>query len=151
LNDLCFNLAGGGWSNTIVTRKPHLRLLAALLVASGVGACSGAGGSGTGATTPSGEPSSGVTVTITPSGVVPKNLAVAPGSQVTFVNNDSRHHNMYSDPHPEHTDCPEFDSVGFLSPGQSRQTGNLNIVRTCGFHDHDDSENSKWRGNIVIQ
>ena len=36
-----------------------------------------------------------------------------------FVNNDSRSHEMFSDPHPEHTDCPEINQVGFLSPGQS--------------------------------
>ena len=39
-------------------------------------------------------------------GVSPKNLVVGPGTQVTFVNNDSRNHEMTSDPHPEHTECP---------------------------------------------
>ena len=58
---------------------------------------------------------------------------------------------MFSDPHPEHTDCPELDSVGFLSPGQSRQTGNLNTVRTCGFHDHELPENRNLQGTIIIQ
>jgi plastocyanin len=100
---------------------------------------------------PSNQPSSNVTVTITHNGVVPVNLTVPPGSQVTFVNNDTVPHNMYSNPHPEHTDCPEFDSVGYLSPGQNRQTDNLNIVRTCGYHDHDDAQNPKWQGNIMIQ
>ena len=109
------------------------------------------GGGGRAATTPSQPPSGDATVTLTTGGVVPKNLTVAPGSQVTFLNNDTRHHSMYSDPHPEHTDCPEFDSVGYLAPGERRQTGNLNIVRTCGFHDHDDAGNPKWQGNIVIQ
>jgi plastocyanin len=128
----------------------RVRLLGGLLLCSTLGACSG-GGSTSGSTTPSSEPSGGPTVVITPEGVVPKTLTVAPGSQVTFVNNDSQHHNMYSNPHPEHTDCPEFDSVGFLAPGQRRQTSNLNIVRTCGYHDHDDAQNAKWLGNIVIQ
>ena len=60
------------------------------------------------------------------------------GTVLRFVNNDVRAHNMTSDPHPEHTDCPELNSVGLLQPGQSRESGNLNIVRTCGFQDHDD-------------
>jgi plastocyanin len=76
---------------------------------------------------------------------------VSAGTQVTFTNNDSVHHDMESDPHPEHTDCPEINQVGFLSPGQTRQTGNLNTKRVCGFHDHDDAQNSRWRGTITIR
>jgi plastocyanin len=94
---------------------------------------------------------SGPTISITSMGVTPKALTVTRGSQVTFVNNDSRPHFMQSDPHPEHTDCPEINSVGTLSPGQSRQTGNLNTARTCGYHDHNDAENANLRGSIVIQ
>ena len=92
-----------------------------------------------------------LTITITSTGASPKTLTVAPGSQVTFVNNDSIDHQMYSDPHPEHTDCPELDSVGYLAPGQSRQTENLNTVRTCGFHDHIHFENDALKGSITIQ
>jgi len=91
------------------------------------------------------------TITITTSGVSPKSVTVARGSQVQFVNNDNTFHEMASNPHPEHTDCPEINSVGFLSPGQSRQTGNLNTPRTCGFHDHDNPANTALQGSIVIQ
>jgi len=70
---------------------------------------------------------------------------------VTFINNDSRQHEMDSDPHPEHTDCPPINSVGVLAPGQSRQTGNLNVVRVCGFHDHMNDANQSLRGTITIQ
>jgi hypothetical protein len=58
---------------------------------------------------------------------------------------------MTSDPHPEHTDCPEINQVGFLSAGQSRETGNLVTVRTCGFHDHDDPGAIGLQGSIVIK
>src|SRR4249920_425086 len=74
--------------------------------------------------------------TITSRGVSPKSLTVSPGSQVTFINNDTGPHLMYSDPHPDHMDCPELNQVGALQQGQTRQTGNLNLTRTCGFHDH---------------
>ena len=90
-------------------------------------------------------------ITITSSGVSPKNLTVSPGTQVTFVNNDRITHEMTSDPHPFHEDCPEINQVGFLVPGQSRQTGNLNTVRTCGYHDHGDSLNSALQGTITIR
>ncbi|HEY2907988.1 MAG TPA: hypothetical protein VGJ29_18930 [Vicinamibacterales bacterium] len=78
-------------------------------------------------------------------------MTVSPGAQITFVNQDGITHLMFSDPHPEHTDCPEINQVGFLSSGQSRQTGNLNIVRTCGFHDHDLPSNASLRGTITIR
>ena len=91
------------------------------------------------------------TIFITRSGVSPKNITIAVGSRVLFVNNDTRSHNMLSDPHPEHTDCPEFGQVGLLMPGQQRETGNLVTVRTCGFHDHDDFETVALRGSVVIK
>lgn len=95
--------------------------------------------------------SGGTRITITSEGVSPKELTVAPGTRVTFVNNDSRAHNMTSDPHPEHSDCPEINQVGFLQPGQSRETGNLVAVRTCGYHDHDLPQNEALKGRIVIR
>ena len=101
--------------------------------------------------TPSPGGGGGSTITITSSGVSPNSVTVSPGTRVTFVNNDSRPHDVASNPHPEHTDCLEINQVGFLSPGQSRQTGNLNTVRTCGFHDHDQPTNTSLQGSIVIQ
>jgi hypothetical protein len=67
------------------------------------------------------------------------------------VNNDIRVHDMQSDPHPEHTDCPEIAQVGFLNPGQSRTTGNLNIAKTCGYHDHNLDTVASLKGKIIIQ
>src|SRR5262245_26308632 len=85
-----------------------LRMIVALLSVSTAGAC----GESDAPASPSGSPVSGTTITITTSGANPRRLSIARGSQVTFVNNDRVVHQMYSDPHPEHTDCPEFDSVG---------------------------------------
>ena len=75
---------------------------------------------------------------------------ISPGTQVTFVNSDGSVHEMFSDPHPEHTDCPELETVGFLSPGQSHETKNFVTARTCGFHDHDDFSQQNLQGSIVI-
>ncbi len=101
--------------------------------------------------TPTPPPTTDTTITITSSGVSPRSVTVSAGSRVTFVNNDSRVHDMSSDPHPVHTDCPEINQVGFLSAGQSGQTGNLNTARTCGYHDHNQSTNTSLQGTIVIQ
>ena len=83
--------------------------------------------------------------------VCPQSLTVARGTQVTFTNQDSVTHEMDSDPHPEHTDCVEINQVDLLQPGQSRQTGNLNIAKRCGFHDHGRPDTAALKGAIVIQ
>lgn len=98
-----------------------------------------------------GTPVSTTTITITSAGVSPAAITISPGTRVVFVNNDNRQHEMDSDPHPEHTDCPAINNVGFISPGQQKETGNLNAVRTCGYHDHGDPNNSRLRGRIIIQ
>jgi plastocyanin len=102
---------------------------------------------------PSGGGNPSTTITITSAGVSTTQLTISPGTRVLFVNNDSRAHNMTSDPHPEHSDCPEINSVGLLQPNQSRETGNMVAVRTCGFHDHDDPPpgGNKWTGKITVR
>ncbi len=94
---------------------------------------------------------SGTTVTITAAGVNPREVRIRAGSRVTFVNNDTRSHNIASDPHPEHTDCPEINQVGFLQPGQQRETGNFVTPRTCGYHDHDLPNTESLRGRIIVE
>lgn len=105
----------------------------------------GTGGGGTGGAT------SSATITIGSNGSVsPSTVTITQGGRVTFVNNDSRSHEMSSDPHPGHEDCPPLDQVGFLSPGQSKTSGNLNTVRVCGFHDHNIPTASGLQGRITI-
>ena len=91
------------------------------------------------------------TITIANNAVSPSAVTVTPGCRVLFVNNDSRNHDMASDPHPEHTDCREINSVGVLQPGRSAETGNLNTVRACGFHDHLQDQVASMRGTITIR
>jgi plastocyanin len=83
--------------------------------------------------------------------VCPQSLTVSRGAQVTFSNQDAIAHEMDSDPHPEHTDCVEINQVDFLNPGQSKQTGNLNTARRCGFHDHRSPGTAGLKGTITIQ
>ena len=91
-------------------------------------------------------------LTISATGVVtPKELTVPPGSRVLFVNSHNRRHDMTSDPHPDHLDCPELNQVGVLNPGQSRESGNLVAVRSCGFHDHDNPDDVNLRGTIIVR
>ena len=106
--------------------------------------------------TPPTTPSNPYTFTLTASGVSPKELTVPLGTRVLFVNQDSRRHDMASDPHPDHTNCTELNAVGVLTTGQSRETDNLVSAKTCGFHDHDnppptEAAGNQWTGRIVIR
>ena len=90
-------------------------------------------------------------ITITAAGVSPKNIDVPLGARVQFKNEDNRPHYMHSDPHPDQTDCPELNQVGYLSPTQVRETGNLVTARVCGYHDHDLFMNNALKGTITIK
>jgi plastocyanin len=112
-------------------------------------ACGGGGGP----TPPTPPPTTNpYVVTISNAGAAaPKDLTVPPGARVLFVNNDSRRHDMTSDDHPDHMECPALNQVGVLTAGQSRESGNLNVVRTCGYHDHDNPTDTNLQGRIIIR
>ena len=130
--------------------------LAAAIVGAAV-ACGGSSDTPTSPDPPStgGGGSSGTsdsaTITITSAGVVsPSTVTIRQGGRMTFTNSSSRNHEMNSDPHPTHEDCPPLNDVGFIASGQSRTSGNLNVVRTCIFHAHDDPGNTGLQGRITI-
>ncbi len=113
-------------------------------------------GGGSSAPTAPNNPSNPYTFTLTSSGVSPKQLVVPPGTRVLFVNQDARRHDVASDPHPQHDDCTEINSVGVLTTGQSHETDNLIAAKTCGFHDHDNpppttAAGNQWTGSIVVR
>ncbi len=114
---------------------------------SGGGGTGGTGGTGGG----TGGATASATITIGANGVAsPSTVTITQGGRVTFVNNDSRSHDMSSDPHPSHEDCPPIDQVGFLQAGQSKTSGNLNTVRVCGFHDHNLPTSAGLQGRITV-
>jgi plastocyanin len=123
-----------------------------------VAAClaAGCGGSSTGPSSSGGNTGGGggstntTTITLTSSGASPRDITVAVGSRVTFVNNDSQPHDMNSNPHPEHTDCPALN-IGFIAAGAQGISLNLTTARTCGFHDHNQPSNTSLQGVIRIQ
>jgi plastocyanin len=84
-------------------------------------------------------------------GASPKVIQIPVGGRVTFVNQDPQVHEIFSDPHPEHTDCPPINDVGVLAPGETRTTGVFTVARTCGYHDHGMPTNTLFQGTIVIQ
>ena len=89
-------------------------------------------------------------VTIAATGVNPLQLIVAVGDRVTFINNDSQPHEIAGGPDPATPDCREIDAVGFLAPGQSRQTAPLPVARTCDYHDHN-NHSRVFTGRLLIR
>lgn len=128
---------------------PHTRrlFLAGALVLTSAGAATGCG---SGPSAPAGT-GAAATITISSSGVSPKEVRVPFGARVLFVNDDSQPHAISSDPFTVHTDCPPINQVGTLGPGQSRTTGRLENIRTCGFHDHNNEGDARWEGRIIVQ
>ena len=90
------------------------------------------------------------TVTLNRTGASPSPIIIAIGQRVTFVNNDSVSHDMASNPHPIHTDCPEINGA-IIVPGASRQTAVFTRAVTCGYHDHLSGELGGWPGTIVVR
>lgn len=117
-----------------------------LIVACGDSGSPPAGPSGGGSPGPS-----GATITISASGVNPSSVSITTGQSVTFVNSDSRSHEIASDPHPAHTNCPSINALGTIGAGQTRLTNSFSTTATCGFHDHGDPDNNSLKGTITIR
>jgi plastocyanin len=125
----------------------HTGLVTVLVLA--FAAC---GGGGSPAAPSGNDGTIAATITIDATGnVTPKDVTVPVGSRVTFTNNHSAIHQMESDPHPEHTLCPSLATVGFLNPGQSKTSSNLNTAMVCTYHDHINDTNANLKGTIRVQ
>lgn len=133
----------------------RVRLLGSVLVGGALAACGGSSTSPSGVTIivrDGGTGPSGATVTLASSGASPRSVTVAVGQAVTFINNDSRAHEIASDPHPQHGSCPSMEAgLGTIGAGQTKVTHAFANAGTCGYHDHLDASNGGFLGTIVVQ
>ena len=127
-----------------------------VIAALGLAACGGTSTSPSGVTVivrdgGTGGPN-GATITLTSAGAGPRSVTIAIGQTVTFINNDSRSHEMASDPHPTHGTCPGIEAgIGTLAAGQTKLTQGFANAGTCGYHDHLNSATANLMGTIVIR
>jgi len=129
--------------------NPHrLRKLAAAAIAI---ACLYPACGGDSPSSPSGGSSTvAATIFLTATGVSDASPRVALGARVRFTNNDTRPHEILTTPHLVHTDCPALNDIGMLQPGQSKDSGALNERKGCGFHDHLNPDDQRFRGQILV-
>jgi hypothetical protein len=135
-------------------RKANRWMLPAIGVALALAALAVACGGSDSPTAPT-PPSSGtpapaaVTLTITAQGLTGGG-EVAVGGTITVVNNGTSAHEISSDPHPAHTDCPGLN-FGTLQPGQQRTSQPLTAARSCGMHDHINPGTQSLTKSMVIR
>src|SRR5690349_7732358 len=130
-------------------RTLHQALVAAALATAA--ACGGGSGN-PGGPSGGGPGPSGATITIGANGAVsPAAVTINSGESVTFVNSSNIPHNIASDPHPAHSDCPAINALGVIAPSTTKLTNAFTTSRTCGFHDHNDPDNGALKGTITIR
>lgn len=89
----------------------------------------------------------GVRVSILKTGFSAKEVRIVRGSSVTFVNTDTKNHQIASNPHPAHTDYPSLNIIGVVKPGEEKSLV-FPDPGTYSYHDHLNPKNS---GQIIVE
>ena len=138
-------------------RNTRVRFIGSLIALGMLAACGGS------STSPSGSVTvivrdggttgtSGATITLSGTGVNTKAVTVAVGQTVTFINSDSRSHEIASNPHPQHGSCPSIEAgLGSIGAGQTKVTHAFANAGTCSYHDHLNDTNTGYQGTITVQ
>ena len=87
-------------------------------------------------------------VSITSQGLDPQVLHIVGDVGITFVNRDSRPHDLRSDPHPAHTECALMN-LGPIAAGETRVTAVITPGQGCGYHSEDDPANRAFQGFVL--
>lgn len=124
---------------------------AALALAAAALAAACGGGDDRNPVTPGGvvAGSIGATITLGANGASPLDVRIERTQRVRIINNDTRPHQLQTNPHTVHTDCPS-NNVIILTPGQSVDTATFNDVKACGYHDHLLPDDQKFWGQIRV-
>jgi plastocyanin/methionine-rich copper-binding protein CopC len=88
---------------------------------------------------------SAVTVTIDDLAFIPDEIIISPGTNVTWVNEDTVDHSVNTDSHPAHTYFPPQNSRVF-SPGESHSV----VFTTPGIYPYHCSVHPFMRGAILV-
>ena len=89
-------------------------------------------------------------VTITATGVNPQTLHVNSPVTVTVTNRDVVAHKIEPAPELKFDNCPEFNQLGTLEPGQAASATFSEKVVICAYHDAASPTNQAFQGLVVI-
>ena len=135
-----------------LSRVASFAAVACDAVAAACGASDNGGGGSPLTPSGPGPGASGATITIDSTGAVtPASVSISVGQSVTFVNNSGSSHEMASDPHPAHTNCPSINAVGLITQGQTKLTNAFTGTGTCTFHDHALPNDNRLKGTITVR
>ena len=88
-------------------------------------------------------------IDIRASGATPKETHPVLGICFVFVNDDTVAHDIRSDAHPAHADCPEWN-LGVIAPGGSRTSLRVTTWGTCGYHDELGPTDERFQGRFIV-
>lgn len=74
------------------------------------------------------------TVMLESSGLNPREITIAVGERVSFMNHDTVAHTVAGGSGPAQPDCPEINAVGVLAPFEIRPTAVFPAAKTCDYH-----------------
>ncbi len=91
--------------------------------------------------------SQNTSIDYTDNGFSPKSITVKVGSTVTWTNSSSGPMWVASNPHPTHTDYPEFDEKSNAANGGT-YSFTFTKVGSWGYHNHKDPSKG---GTVIVQ
>ena len=80
---------------------------------------------------------------------MPADQAIGDHGNVVFSVIDESSHEIYSGPHPAHTDCPALN-IGALGPRAIKSSSELR-TGVCEFHDDLNLDDPRFQGTIRVQ
>ena len=83
---------------------------------------------------PNGPHTQVLTVMVESSGLNPREITIAVGERVSFMNHDTVAHTVAGGSAPAQPDCPEIGAVGVLAPFEIRPTAVFSAAKTCDYH-----------------
>lgn len=87
-------------------------------------------------------------VSVTSSGFNPSVLGVKSGTQVTWINADTKPHQVAADPYPKNNSIPNFDSTQTLLTNDSYS---FTFNQRGTYHYHDQLNPLKLLGTVVVK
>jgi plastocyanin len=90
--------------------------------------------------------SANMSVSISSLGFTPSTVEVSVGGTVTWTNLDAQVHRLYSDPHPEHSTLPAFDSADIATSKSFSY-----IFSLKGTYSYHDEKNINNKGLVIVR